>query len=866
MRKYLLSLFISVFTVCLAFAQVASAQTRVTGKIADANTKETLIGATVTLKGTTTATTTSLDGSFKITIPAGSQVLVLSYVGYVSKEVTVDPAHTNLGNMELQPASSAMNEVTITGDVAIDRRTPVAVTTIGAQFIEEKAGNQDIPELLNIAPGVFATNQGGGFGDSRISIRGFSSASGQGNVALTINGIPVNDMESGAIFWSDFAGLIDVSSSIQVQRGLGASKIIVPSLGGTINITTRSTDAVQGGYISQTIGSDGYEKTALLISSGLDKNGWAVTFQGARTQGAYPFDGSNFLGYNYFFNLSKVLTPHQTISFNVFGANQTHGQRPMETIAMYQNAPQGINWNYQNGVKDGKSFNPYNNFFSKPVFAINHDWTINDKSSLTSVIYGTYGSGGGGAIGTQSGSGAVVPRIAGTNIYTPFDYTAVEKINAVSPDGSAGNYLYASHNDHVEYGIRSTYKTLIAKYIDLQVGIDARYYTGTHYEVVTDLLGADYVKNNFTATSTFGTRSGDINNPVERAVVGDKIAFYNKDAVQTAGAFAQAEYSKNDFTAFVTLSGAAQGDKRKDLFNYLNSDPAQTSRWVNFLTYQIKGGANYNINDQMNLFANIGEITKPPFFDKGVFENFTNVVNPNPIDERLFSYELGYGYKLPGFTAKVNLYRSLYSNQTLTSNFTDATGNIFTANVGGVNSMHEGAEVELYYKPIREITLHGSLSLGDWYYTNNAGPASLFNSSQQLVSTIPVAYLKGLKVADAPQTQGNLGIDLDLSPQIRIGANGFYNGNYYSRFNVTGVTAPGQTPYVIPNFTYFNLNGQFKFKLAGLDAALIANVMNLMNTKYISDSFDANATGDPSKVTVYYGLARTFTTGLKIKF
>ena len=182
MRKYLLSLCISIFTVCLAFAQIANAQTRVTGKITDANTKEALIGATVTVKGTTTATTASLDGTFKLNV-TGSQVLVVSYVGYISKEFNVDPSNKDLGNIQLQPASSAMNEVTITGDVAIDRKTPVAVTTIGAQFIEEKVGNQDIPELLNVVPGVYSTAQGGGFGDSRISIRGFSSAAGQGNVA-----------------------------------------------------------------------------------------------------------------------------------------------------------------------------------------------------------------------------------------------------------------------------------------------------------------------------------------------------------------------------------------------------------------------------------------------------------------------------------------------------------------------------------------------------------------------------------------------------------------------------------------------------------------------------------------------------------
>jgi len=860
MRRHLLSCLFIIFFI--SFACLALAQTKVTGKVTDANTQEPLTGATILVKGTTTATTASLDGSFKITVPSGSQVLVVSFIGYVSKEIGVNDGRSNVGMIQLQPASANMREVIINGDVAIDRKTPVAVTTLGPQFIEEKLGNQDIPQLLSYTPGVMATAQGGGYGDSRISIRGFSSASGQGNVALTVNGIPVNDMENGAIFWSDFSGLTDVTTSIQIQRGLGASKIIIPSFGGTINITTRSTDAVRGGYVWQTIGSDGYDKTAVLMSTGLDKNGWAATFQGSRTMGNGNAEGLNFLGYNYFFNLSKVLSATQTLSFSVMGATQTHGQRPSEPIASYQNAPQGIRWNYQNSIRDGgQPFTPYNNFFSKPLFSINHDWSINDKSSLSTVLYGTYGSGGAGGIG-----GTLPPRIAGTNIYTPFDYTAVEKTNATSADGSAGTYLYASHNDHVEYGVRSTYKTVLGEHLDLSTGIDARYYEGTHYEVVTDLLGADYVKNNYTAGANFGSRSGDINNPVQRAVVGDKIAYYNKDAVETAGAFAQAEYSKNNFSAFVTLSGAEQADKRADYFNYLNSDPAQTSRWVNFFTYMAKTGANYNINDQMNVYANIGYITKPPFFDKGVFQSFTNIVNPNPVDEKLFSYELGYGFKLPGFSAKLNLYRSMYYDQTLTSSFNDPSGAIFTANVAGVNTMHEGAELELMFRPVKEIILHGMLSVGDWYYTNNAGPANVYNSSQAVVSTIPLAYLKGIKVGDAAQTTASLGLDLNVTPELRIGADGLYYGNYYSRFNFANVTKAGSTPYIIPNWTTINLNAAFKFKMAGFDATFLANVMNLMNTKYIADSFDASASGLPANVSVYYGLGRTFTTGLKVRF
>jgi iron complex outermembrane receptor protein len=64
MRKYLLSLFFSIFAFCLAFAQVTNAQTRVTGKIVDADTKEPLVGASVLVKGTSKATSTVISAMF----------------------------------------------------------------------------------------------------------------------------------------------------------------------------------------------------------------------------------------------------------------------------------------------------------------------------------------------------------------------------------------------------------------------------------------------------------------------------------------------------------------------------------------------------------------------------------------------------------------------------------------------------------------------------------------------------------------------------------------------------------------------------------------------------------------------------------
>ena len=86
-----------------------------------------------------------------------------------------------------------IEEIVLVGvaDIAKHRKTPVAVSTIKETTIIEKLGNQEFPEILNNTPSVYATKAGGGFGDSRINIRGFN----QRNIAVMVNGIPINDIK-----------------------------------------------------------------------------------------------------------------------------------------------------------------------------------------------------------------------------------------------------------------------------------------------------------------------------------------------------------------------------------------------------------------------------------------------------------------------------------------------------------------------------------------------------------------------------------------------------------------------------------------------------------------------------------------------
>jgi len=228
-------LFFSFLLAC-SFSAIAQKQT-VSGVIKDSYTGETVVGANVLLKGTTTGTSTDIDGKFSLQLAKGKYTLQISYVGFLPLSEDIVVADKPL-NLTFNLKTITLNEVTVTGDVARSRETPVAFTTILPARLEERLSGQDIPMILNKTPGVYATQQGGGDGDARITIRGFN----QRNVGVLLDGIPVNDMENGWVYWSNWFGLDAVTRNIQVQRGLGASKLGLPSVGGTMNILTKGIE------------------------------------------------------------------------------------------------------------------------------------------------------------------------------------------------------------------------------------------------------------------------------------------------------------------------------------------------------------------------------------------------------------------------------------------------------------------------------------------------------------------------------------------------------------------------------------------------------------------------------------------------
>ena len=189
--------------------------------------------------------------------------------------LTLTTASFYFAQEETQGSEKNIDEVVLVGvaDIAKDRKTPVAVSTVKSAQIIERLGNQELTEVLNTTPSVYATKSGGGFGDGGITMRGFESR----NIAVMVNGMPVNDMEGGSVYFSNWTGLSDVTSTIQVQRGLGSSKLAIASVGGTMNFITRAADMKKGGVVRIGVANNDYHKASFSYNTGKTENGWSTS-------------------------------------------------------------------------------------------------------------------------------------------------------------------------------------------------------------------------------------------------------------------------------------------------------------------------------------------------------------------------------------------------------------------------------------------------------------------------------------------------------------------------------------------------------------------------------------------------------------
>ena len=805
--------------------------------------------------------------------------------------------------------SKEIEQVVLVGrnlaSVAKERKTPVAISTIRATEIQEKLGNREFPEIAKSTPSVYVTKTGGGYGDGRINIRGFDNS----NIAVIINGQPVNDMENGRVYWSNWTGLADIASSLQIQRGLGASKLVVPSVGGTFNVVTKATDNQRGGFVKADAGNDFYHRLTASYSTGMNEKGWATTVLLSRWAGNGYIQGTAGEGYTWFISTGYKASEKHQFNFTATGAPQVHDTRrdggtgtlrgtTLDLLAKY-----GPKFNPQFGYLEGKEFTTSPNFYHKPIASFNWDWAINDALKLSTVVYGSWGRGGGGTgvvggiarnsagktinIYTKDGliNYDILKRYNKGILVTDIDGNSFQKNTYTAPTGSVntafnGKYVLTSNdgyyrqqgvNSHDWYGAIMDLNYKPSSNWSFNGGIDLRSYRGIHYNIATDLLGADAVYST-SDKNTQGVYITDVVTPSPLANYknNQKVTYDYDGLVRWAGAYGQIEYSNKSFSTFIQASGSNQAYKRVDRF--LSDPTKRETDWNAKWGYILKTGANFNIDSHHNVFFNAGLISRQPNFS-AVYPNNGQKLNPNLTNERIFSVEAGYGLKTKYVDVNLNAYRTQWDDRFLSRSFRASAADVtfynditlvpntfYTVNSLGLGQLHQGVELETRIRPTSFLKLRGMVSYGDWKYKGNATYDIVDQTTLQAMNSKSYTmYVDGLKVGDAAQTTASAGFDLNITKQFSVDANWEYYDRLYAQFNPTFFkTSTDRDKGIVKLPSYHLLDAGATFKVPMRDKkelVLRANVYNVLNKVYISELFtNVHAT---STSTLYNGIDAT---------
>ena len=912
-RLFILS--VMMFSSLNIFAQI-------TGKVVDSKTGNELIGANVYLEGNTRGTSTNVSGEFSLNSePSGN--LVVSFIGY---ETLTLPAKTDMGTISLAMTALGLDEASVIANVvdfAQVRETPVAVSTIGPSEIALKVGNMEFPEIMNRTPGVYATKQGGGYGDSRISLRGFD----QRNTSFLINGQPVNDMENGWVYWSNWQGLTDVASGIQIQRGLGASRLAVPSVGGTVSISTKAAEKEQGGSVSETIGNDGFVKTSVTYNTGKNENGWASSFLLSKWSGDGYVYGTQGEGWTYFGAVGyEPEGSDHSLNLALLGAGQWHHQRDAwVSIRDYENfGEEGIDrrWNTDAGFLEGEEFSMRRNFYNKPLATFNWDWEINDNLKLNTSIYGSAGRGGGtgprgqyfrngeinnhpynadltqhyleDSLGTRDEDGFIdFDAVVAANIATTNGYGTTDSLTS-SPFyglliGSNGyrdedvnravEVRRASMNSHDWVGAISNLEYNKDKWT-ASIGLDLRNYKGYHYRALNNLMGLDgyYSTGDKNSQGLIITEGSTIEaNPFSNTGLnGPKLDYYNVGLVKWAGLNGLLEYNDGDqLTAVVQAGVSNQAYQRIDYFDQPNNVVSEVATLPGGY---VKGGVNYNINEKSNVFFNTGMISRQPNFD-AVFPNYANIVNEDLENEQISSLELGYGFIGDDLTLNVNAYNTNWGNRFISRSvdvaINDSTMVEGNAQFSGIDVVHKGIELEATYRPTSNLKVTGMASLGDWRYTKNF-EAEIFDDNNNLLGNATL-YTEGAKVGDAAQLTGNLGVDYRITKGLNVDLGYRYVDGLYADYSINSsafLSEDNLGALQLPSYSLVDLGITSRFGLLGNNATFRLNVNNLFDTVYIAESntnihADDNSTtwnGIDNRNSVWFGFGRTWNASLKYNF
>lgn len=377
-------LFTLLLTIFLALALPAAAQ-KLPGRVVDAATGEG-VRARIEIQDTHAIVTADVEGRFTIDAGGAARVtIVASHPQFYVQRAVIDPQASASVEIRLVRIVTVADRVEVTATRVREGVDAASFTNVPQERIAETHWGQDPAILLAQAvPGMYATNDSGnGIGYSYFSIRGF----GQARTRVMLNGAPLNDAESGELFFIDLADFMATAGGVQVQRGVSG----LSGLGGAVDVTTALPPVERAFSVHTGAGSYGTRRLNVRWDSGLVDGAWAFSARYSKITTDGYRDQSWVDMWNYYFSAARFGERSRVRAMLFGGPEQTHlAYEGVDRVTL----DGGLTGDADRDRRGNPIAYPreIDNFF-QPHYQIVHDVTVSERTRFSQTLYGFLGDG-----------------------------------------------------------------------------------------------------------------------------------------------------------------------------------------------------------------------------------------------------------------------------------------------------------------------------------------------------------------------------------------------------------------------------------------------------------------------------------------
>lgn len=819
--------YLILLTLFASFASSAIAAT-VKGTVRDAETKLPLSSVFVTIQGTNFLAATDAQGNFSFyDVPAGSYTVEFTrnYYVPVSMNVKIENAEVDLGIIQLlaQPEQTT----TIKEDF-------IPTITLSDEDLDQVSTNQNISGVLTASRDVFVSAAAFTFGPARFRIRGLDSE----NTLAYLNGIPMNKLENGRVFWNAWGGLNEVTRIRDSDIGLGVLPYAFGGIGGATTIDTRASSFRKQISVSYANSNRTYRNRVMATySSGALKGGWAVVASGSRRwadEGYIP--GTFYDAYAYFLSVDKKLGANNTLNLTAFDAPFKRGRSTSSTQEAYDLA--GTNyynplWGYQNGEKRNSSVAHTN----QPMIILRHDWKIKEGSTLTTAFSYQFGEDGTTGLdwfdaadprpdyyrylpsyfrkdnsevadALQKGLEGDKNRlqINWANLYdvnrnSLLDQKYAYLLGANPPQGKWSQYIIEDRrSDSRDANLATNYQHVFNDHFTFYVGASYQLQQIHNFKVIEDLLGGDYYLNvdRFAvrdSVANYNSQQNDLNNPSQVLKEGDTWGYNYDMNIHKWDTWAQGVFTFRKLDLFLAGNVAGTNFWRTGLYRNGRFPESSygDSEAQNFTNYGAKAGITFKLDGRNYFYANAAYLTRAPYVeDAYVAPRSRDQLVENLTDTKITSGEVGYYLRSPNVKGRLSAYYATFEDQVKILRFYNDLDRAFGNYVmSGLDSRHVGLEFAVDVKILAGLNLTGVAAVGQYLYTSRAIGNVYQDNATEIGQDLQnfTIYTKNYRLAGMPQQAYTVGLNYRSPKFWFLNVNVNYFDDIYMDFNPVRRTA-----------------------------------------------------------------------------